>query len=85
MIIAIVDNVFINFISYTLKIPLNEIYQEFSLCRVLAIISSKTVLILIVILINKLLAKKRTLQRKYLFILFGITSIMFFCHCVDNL
>ncbi len=78
LIIAIIDNVFINFISYTLKIPLNEIYQEFSLYRVMAIISSKTVLLLIVILINKLLVKKRTLQRKYLFILFGITTIMFF-------
>lgn len=78
LIIATIDNVVINTISFALEIPLNEIYQEFSLYRVLAIISSKTVLLLLVIIINKLFLKKRTLQRRYLFILFGVTTIMFF-------
>ena len=78
LIIVTIDNVVINTISFALEIPLNEIYQEFSLYRVLAIISSKTVLLLLVIIINKLFLKKRTLQRRYLFILFGVTTIMFF-------
>ena len=78
LIIATIDNVVINTISFALKIPLNEIYQEFSLYRVLAIISSKTLLLLFVFIINKLFSKKRTLQRRYLFILFGVTTVMFF-------
>lgn len=78
LIIATIDNVVINTISFALKISLNEIYQEFSLYRVLAIISSKTLLLLFVIIINKLFSKKRTLQRRYLFILFGVTTVMFF-------
>lgn len=78
LIIATIDNVVINTISFALKIALNEIYQEFSLYRVLAIISSKTLLLLFVIIINKLFSKKRTLQRRYLFILFGVTTVMFF-------
>lgn len=78
LIIATIDNVVINTISFALKISLNEIYQEFSLYRVLAIISSKTLLLLFVIIINKLFSKKRTLQRRYLFILFSVTTVMFF-------
>lgn len=78
LLIAVIDNVVINTISFALKISLNEIYQEFSLYRVLAIISSKTLLLLFVIIINKLFSKKRTLQRRYLFILFGVTTVMFF-------
>lgn len=77
LIIATIDNVIINTISFALKIPLTEIYQEMSLYRVLAIISSKTVLILTVIIINKLFSKKRTLQRRYLIVLFSITTVMF--------
>lgn len=78
LIIATIDNVVINTISFALKIPLTEIYQKMSLYRVLAIISSKTLLLLIVIIINKLFSKKRTLQRRYLFILFSVTTVMFF-------
>jgi len=78
LIIATIDNFVINTISFALKIPSNEIYQEFSLYRVLAIISSKTLLLLFVFIINKLFSKKRTLQRRYLFILFGVTTVMFF-------
>lgn len=77
-IIAAIDNVVINTISFALKIPLTEIYQKMTLYRVLAIISSKTLLLLIVIIINKLFSKKRTLQRKYLFVLFSVTTILFF-------
>lgn len=77
-IIATIDNIVINTISFALKIPLTEIYQKMTLYRVLAIISSKTLLLLIVVIINKLFSKKRTLQRKYLFILFSVTTVLFF-------
>ena len=77
-IIAAIDNIVINTISFALKIPLTEIYQKMTLYRVLAIISSKTLLLLVVIIINKLFSKKRTLQRKYLLFLFSVTTILFF-------
>lgn len=77
LIIATIDNVVINTISFALKISLNEIYQEFSLYRVLAIISSKIMLLFVVIAMNKFFSKRRTLQRNYLIALFTITTIMF--------
>ncbi len=77
LIIVIIDSIVVSIVSFSLKIPTSEIYQEFSLYRLLAIISSKTILVLTIIIINKLLVKKRPLQRKYLFILFGVTTIMF--------
>lgn len=78
LMIVIIDSIVVSIVSFSLKIPTAEIYQEFSLYRLLAIISSKTVLLLFVIIINKLFSKKRTLQRRYLFILFSVTTIMFF-------
>lgn len=84
-IIAAIDNIVINTISFALKIPLTEIYQKMTLYRVLAIISSKTLLLLVVIIINKLFSKKRTLQRKYLLFLFSVTTILFFCYGSDYL
>ena len=77
LIIVIIDSIVVSIVSFSLKIPTSEIYQEFSLYRLLAIISSKTILVLTIIIINKLLVKKRTLQRRCLFILFGVTTIMF--------
>lgn len=77
LLIAAIDNVVVSIISYTLKIPTVEIYQEMSLYRVLAIISSKIMLLFVVIAMNKFFSKRRTLQRNYLIALFTITTIMF--------
>lgn len=77
LLIAVIDNVVVSIISYALKIPTVEIYQEMSLCRVLAIISSKIMLLFVVIAMNKFFSKRRTLQRNYLIALFTITTIMF--------
>ncbi len=77
LLIAVIDNVVVSIISYALKIPTVEIYQEMSLYRVLAIISSKIMLLFVVIAMNKFFSKRRTLQRNYLIALFTITTIMF--------
>lgn len=77
LLIAVIDNVVVSIISYALKIPTVEIYQEMSLYRVLAIISSKIMLLFVVIAMNKLFSKRRTMQRNYMIALFTITTIMF--------
>lgn len=77
LLIAVIDNVVVSIISYALKIPTVEIYQEMSLYRVLAIISSKIMLLFVVIAMNKFFSKRRTLQRNYFIALFTITTIMF--------
>ena len=77
LLIAVIDNVVVSITSYALKIPTVEIYQEMSLYRVLAIISSKIMLLFVVIAMNKFFSKRRTLQRNYLIALFTITTIMF--------
>lgn len=77
LLIAVIDNVVVSIISYALKIPTVEIYQEMSLYRVLAIISSKIMLLFVVVAMNKFFSKRRTLQRNYLIALFTITTIMF--------
>jgi hypothetical protein len=75
-IVAIIDNIVVSTISYSLKIQTDEIYEEMSLYRVIAVISSKILLMLFIVALNKYFTKKRTLQRKYLIVLFGVTSIM---------
>lgn len=75
--IAIIDTMIVNLLSYVLKISTTEIYQEMSLYRVLAITSSKTILLFLVIAVNKFFSKRRTLQRNYLIALFTITTSMF--------
>ncbi|MBQ7002813.1 MAG: GHKL domain-containing protein [Oscillospiraceae bacterium] len=77
LLIAVIDNIVVSIISYVLKIPTSEIYQEMSLYRVLAIISSKTILLFVVIAMNGFFSKRKTLQRKHLVALFAITTIMF--------
>lgn len=77
LIILTIDNVVSSIISIVVKIPVFELYQELSLYRVLAIISSKIVLLLLVVIINKIFSRKRTLQKRYLIILFSITTLMF--------
>lgn len=77
-IIIVIDNIVVSIISYTIKIPTTEIYQELSLYRVLAIISSKTILLLFVVIINKSFLKKKSISQKYLLILFSVTVIITF-------
>lgn len=74
--IAILDNIVISAISFTLHIPSADIHQEMSLNRVLAIIASKTLLMIVVVAIYKLFSKKRKLQRKYIIMLLSITTLM---------
>lgn len=75
-IISAIDNIVVSIISYTIKIPTTEIYQKMSLYRVLAIISSKIILLLFVVIINKSFSKSKIIQRKYLLILFAVTMII---------
>lgn len=77
LILLIVDNMVVSMISYTLKIPTAEIYQNMSLYRVIAIISSKSFLLIIIVALNKFLIHKRILPRKHLIILFSATLIMY--------
>ena len=70
LILAICDNIVVSTVSYSLQIPTSEIYGQLSLYRVIAIIASKTLLMLIVVIINKLLSEQRVLRIKYLIILF---------------
>lgn len=74
--IAIIDNIVISIISFTLNVPSADIHQEMSLNRVLAIIASKTLLMLVVVAIYKFFSKKRKLQRKYIIALFSVTTLM---------
>lgn len=65
LLIAVVDNVVVSMISYTLKIPTTEIYQEMSLYRVLAITSSKTILLFLVVAVNKFFQKKNIAKKLF--------------------
>lgn len=77
LILLIVDNMVVSIISYVLKISTSEIYQKMSLYRISAIISSKTLLSLIIVTLNKFLNPKRVLKRKYLLVLFSASIIMY--------
>ena len=76
-ILTVIDNIVASTISYTLKISTYEIYEKMSLYRVLAIIMSKTALLLFVMMINKLFSKNKIILQKYLLILFAVTITMF--------
>lgn len=75
-IVAICDNIVVSTVSYYLQIPTSEIFEKISLYRVIAIIASKTLLMFITVMINKLLSKQRVMQIKYLIILFVISVFM---------
>lgn len=77
LILLIVDNMVVSMISYTLKIPTAIIYQNMSLYRVIAIISSKSFLSIIIVALNKFLIHKRILPIKHLIILFSATLTMY--------
>lgn len=77
LILLIVDNIVASTLSYTLKISTYEMYEKMSLYRVIAIISSKSFLSIIIVALNKFLIHKRILPRKHLVILFSATLIMY--------
>ncbi len=77
LLLSIVDNIVVSTISYSLKMSSAEIYREMSPYRLIAIITSKSLLLLIIVALNKFFSPKRSLQRKYLLILFSVTTIMF--------
>lgn len=76
-ILSVFDNIVVSVISYTFEIPVSEIYQKMSFYRILAIIMSKTALLLFVMMINKFFSKNKIVPRKYLLTLFAVTIIMF--------
>lgn len=55
--------------------PTAEIYQKMSLYRVLAIISSKFILMFVTVAISKFFSRKIIIKRKYIIPLFGIIAI----------
>ena len=77
LVIAVIDNIVVGIISYTLQMPTAEIYQKMSLYRVLAIISSKLILMFVTVAISKFFSRKIIIKRKYIIPLFGIIAIMF--------
>lgn len=76
LILAGIDNTIISGISYGLKIPLSQLYNELSIYRVFVIISSKTFLMLFIIMLNKFFGSQRTLRRIYLIILFFVATVI---------
>ncbi len=76
LILAGIDNTIISSVSYGLKIPLSQLYNELSINRVFVIISTKTFLILFTIMLNKFFGRQRTLRRRYLIVLFLVATII---------
>lgn len=76
LILAGIENTIISSLSYGLKIPLSQFYSELSLYRVLVIISTKTFLVLFITMLNKFFGRQRTLRRRYLAVLFLITTVI---------
>lgn len=77
LILTVIDNIVVSMMSYFLEIPITGIYAEMSMNRVNAIIISKTLLMIITVVINKLFARKNTLKTKYLIVLFAVTVLMY--------
>ncbi len=72
----VINNIFVSTISYATNISAYDIYQEMSLYRVIAIIASKIFLMIFTLVLNKIFARKRTLQVKYLLLLFVISTAL---------
>lgn len=76
LLIVMIDSITVNIVSYTVHISTAEIYEEFSPNRVLALISSKTMLFVLVYVIHYFLASAKTLNRKYMIGLTLVTIAM---------
>ncbi|MDE6670935.1 MAG: GHKL domain-containing protein, partial [Ruminococcus sp.] len=74
---TIIDNIVVSSISFFLYIPTTEIYQEMSGIRCIAIIASKSLLVIFTTFINKISSGKKNIQKKYIIALFFVTIIMF--------
>lgn len=76
LLIAMTDGIIVSMLSYAFDIPTADIYEEMSLYRLVALAASKIFLMFLTVILNKLLAKKGLIQKKYFIILFGITVFM---------
>lgn len=76
LLIAMVDGIIVSTLSYAFHIPTADIYEEMSLYRLVAMAASKIFLMFLTVILNKLLAKKGALQKKYFIILFAVTAVM---------
>lgn len=75
-IIMLIDGINVSIISSTLEIPTSYIYEMFSLNRVLAIISSKFILSLLVLTLNKIMQRQMVISKKIYAVIFIISSLM---------
>ena len=80
-IIAVIDNTVSNIIAFLIKIPITEINKELSIYRTFAVISSKSFLTLLTIMLNKYFFNKKNPNMKYMFFLFAVTSVMLLMTC----
>ncbi|MBQ8350117.1 MAG: hypothetical protein IJY19_10865 [Ruminococcus sp.] len=76
LLIAMTDGIIVSTLSYAFHIPTADIYEEMSLYRLVALAASKIFLMFLTVILNKLLAKKGAIQKKYFIILFAITAVM---------
>lgn len=76
LLIAMVDSIIVSTLSYAFHIPTADIYEEMSLYRLVALTASKIFLMFLTVILNKILAKKRAMQKKYFIILFAVTAVM---------
>lgn len=76
LLIAMTDGIIVSTLSYAFHIPTADIYEEMSLYRLVAVATSKIFLMFLTVILNKLLARKGVLQKRYFVILFLITAVM---------
>jgi len=77
LILTIIDNIVVSSISFLFNISTIEIYQEMSESRCVAIIGSKTLLMIFTTFINRIFKNKKNIQKRYIFILFIVITVMF--------
>ncbi len=77
LVVFIIDGVFSNFISYAMHIPISDILKEHSIYRVMAIISSKTILFIFIMFIYHFFKKIQGINLKYLLLVSLVTIAMF--------
>lgn len=76
LILIIIDNIVVSSVSHLTNISTSEIYKEFSVFRLIAIVASKTLLVLTVFIVRKVFSRKCTLKIKYLLLLFVSSLIL---------
>lgn len=76
LLIAMVDSIIVSTLSYAFHIPTADIYEEISLYRLVALAASKIFLMFLTVILNKILARKGAIQKKYFIILFAVTAVM---------